>query len=48
MVDHASSMQVNNINEQLDATITILLILNQLNMFWAIFCPKHVELIQEQ
>jgi hypothetical protein len=32
---------VNNINDQLDATITILLISkHQLNMFQAIFCPS--------
>jgi hypothetical protein len=32
--------------EEEDATITISLISNdQLNMFQAIFCPKHVELI---
>jgi acetone carboxylase gamma subunit len=39
--DRASSMYVNNIKEQLDATIKNLLISkNQLKMFRAIFCPS--------
>jgi len=32
--------QVSNVHDQPDATRTSLLILNQLNMFRAIFCPS--------
>ena len=38
-------LDINNVEDQLDATITIYRYSNQLNMFRAKNCPKHVELI---
>jgi len=37
---------VNNINDQLDATVTILLIFESAQHVSGNDCPKHVELIQ--
>jgi len=34
------SVYVNNVEDQLDATLTIYWYSNQLNMFQAIFCPS--------